>query len=69
VGFSGEKESFGLRKAIPSESTEYRIIRETVKAKTRVLDFGCGNGYLLSILVDDKQVRGLGVDIDMDNVI
>lgn len=49
--------------------TEHRLIREMVTAKSRVLDLGCGNGELLSLLKREKRTSGFGVDIDLDNVV
>ena len=47
-------------KEIPSE---YRAILEWVKRDSSVLDLGCGDGTLLSILVQEKAVRAQGIEI------
>lgn len=39
-----------------------------IAADSRVLDLGCGNGELLQHLQRTKSVRGLGVEIDSDNI-
>jgi cyclopropane fatty-acyl-phospholipid synthase-like methyltransferase len=38
------------------------FIKRYIKKKSKLLDFGCGNGRLLEIL-EDKQVDYLGVDV------
>ena len=43
-------------------------IVDWVQAKSRVLDLGCGSGDLLALLVSEKNVDALGVDIDADNL-
>jgi homoserine O-acetyltransferase len=48
---------------------EYGIVSDMVETGSRVLDLGCGNGKLLSTLTDEKRVSGLGIDIDIDQVI
>lgn len=48
---------------------EYACILNMVRPGSRVLDLGCGDGELLSRLASERQVAGIGVDIDIDNVI
>ena len=43
---------------------EYRIITDWVKESSKVLDLGCGDGELLSILAAEKKVEGQGTEID-----
>jgi methionine biosynthesis protein MetW len=45
------------------------LITTIVPPHTHVLDLGCGDGGLLSELVEKKQVIGRGVEIDEDNLI
>lgn len=42
----------------------YERIIELVEPKSNVLDLGCGDGELLLRLMQEKQVRGRGVDIE-----
>ena len=43
---------------------DYRVIADWVKQDASVLDLGCGDGELLSILVEEKNVRAQGIEID-----
>jgi len=43
---------------------DYQAILETVASGSSILDLGCGNGELLSLLVNEKNVRGQGIEID-----
>jgi methionine biosynthesis protein MetW len=42
---------------------DYQIIESMVPEGATVLDLGCGDGQLLSELIEKRQVRGSGVDI------
>jgi methionine biosynthesis protein MetW len=43
---------------------DYRVIADWIPPGASVLDLGCGDGELLSILVKEKSVRANGVEID-----
>jgi methionine biosynthesis protein MetW len=43
---------------------DLQLIPHWVQPNSRVLDLGCGNGALLNKLKADKQVNGLGIEID-----
>ncbi len=43
---------------------DYRVIADWISPEASVLDLGCGDGELLSILIADKQVRANGIEID-----
>ncbi len=43
---------------------DYRVIADWVAPEASVLDLGCGDGELLSILVREKHVRANGIEID-----
>ncbi len=49
--------------------TDYRIVLDLVAPGSRVLDLGCGNGNLLWLLKQRKQVTGYGVEISGDRII
>lgn len=44
------------------------IIAENIRAGSRVLDIGCGDGALMAALRDDKAVDARGLEIESDNV-
>lgn len=56
------KESKGLH-------LNYSLIEEMVEEKSKVLDLGCGNGYLLKLLKDKKHIKGNGIEISQNEVI
>lgn len=47
-----------------STKLEYGVILEWIPRHSSVLDLGCGDGELLSILIREKQVHAQGIDID-----
>jgi methionine biosynthesis protein MetW len=48
---------------------DYRVIADWVRPEASVLDLGCGDCELLSILVKGKRVRANGIEIDEQEVI
>lgn len=44
------------------------IISQWIKADTKVLDLGCGDGILLSYLRDQRNVLGYGLEINPFNI-
>ncbi|WP_101758550.1 methionine biosynthesis protein MetW [Oceanicoccus sp. KOV_DT_Chl] len=47
---------------------DLQLIPHWIQANTRVLDLGCGDGALLQKLIETKQVNGLGIEIDEDQI-
>jgi methionine biosynthesis protein MetW len=47
----------------------YEEIVNMIDENSRVLDLGCGNGELLELLYNRKNVYGLGVDINTEEVL
>ncbi len=45
-----------------------QVIVDWVEPRTRVLDLGCGRGVLLDLLVQTKDVYGVGVDLDFQKI-
>ena len=46
------------------EQQEHLIIADLVHEQATVLDLGCGNGELLELLRERKDVNGQGIEID-----
>ena len=47
---------------------DLQIIADIIEPKSRVLDLGCGDGSLLSELIKEKQVTGLGIEISLERI-
>ena len=47
----------------------YSIITDMIEQGSKVLDLGCGNGNLLAKLIEEKQIKGLGIEISQEKVI
>jgi len=47
---------------------DYNLIVKLVEPNSRVLDIGCGNGELLSQLLEYKDVDGVGVELRQGNI-
>lgn len=43
---------------------DHKVILGLIAPNTRVLDLGCGDGELLSLLIEKKNVKGTGIEID-----
>ena len=44
------------------------IITKWIEDNSRVIDFGCGDGSLLTELRDNKHILGYGIEIDPDGI-
>lgn len=49
--------------------TDWELISNWIEPNTRVLDLGCGEGELLKYLREVRNVSGLGLEIDDDNIV
>ena len=47
----------------------YKQITKLIEKGSKILDLGCGDGYLFKKLVDEKEVTGIGIEINQDEVI
>lgn len=47
----------------------YSIITKLIDKGTKVLDLGCGEGDLLAQLLEEKSVKGIGIEINQNSVI
>ncbi len=50
------------------ERKEYSIIIDLISPGTRVLDLGCGNGSLLKLLLEKKNIKAEGVEISESGI-
>lgn len=48
----------------PILRADHKMILDLVEPNSRVLDLGCGDGDLLSLLIKNKSCTGVGVEID-----
>lgn len=54
--------------SVPDSRVDYAIIADFVPQGARVLDVGCGDGMLLALLEQKKQVDGRGLELSQDGV-
>lgn len=47
----------------------YKIITDLVEYGSKILDLGCGNGTLFKKLTEEKGARGVGIEINQNEVI
>lgn len=55
--------------AVSVKREDYDLIANLIEPGSRVLDLGCGDGDLLSLLAVNRTTRGMGVDIDLHHLI
>jgi homoserine O-acetyltransferase/O-succinyltransferase len=51
------------------ERIDYEMIVDLVDEGSRVLDLGCADGELLSRLIRQKNVHGMGVEVDQTRIV
>jgi methionine biosynthesis protein MetW len=54
--------------SVRQHRVDHLLIAEMVKRGSRVLDVGCGDGALLQLLADTKDVDGRGIEISRERV-
>ena len=47
---------------------EFNVIADLLPNNTRVLDVGCGDGSLMNLLKEEKNIEVRGLELDQDNV-
>ena len=47
---------------------DHQVIAGMIDPNSRVLDLGCGDGDLLSLLIKQKNCRGTGIEIDEEAI-
>ena len=47
---------------------EFKVIADLLPNNTRVLDVGCGDGSLMSLLNEEKQMEVRGLELNQENV-
>lgn len=57
-----------MQKTAVKRTVDMQIIADWVEPKSRVLDLGCGRGVLLELLVQTKEVFGVGVDMQFEKI-
>ena len=55
-------------RTMPLNRVDHQLIAEMVTKGSRVLDVGCGDGALLQLLAETKQVDGRGIEISRERV-
>ena len=53
---------------IANSRIDLQLIADRVAAGSKVLDIGCGDGALLELLVNDRQVDGRGLELSQKGV-
>lgn len=51
-----------------SVQPRFSIIGDAIAPRSSVLDVGCGDGVMLELLIETKQVQGLGIDVSPEAV-
>ena len=57
-----------MNNTINYRSDLYKII-DLIPEKARVLDLGCGDGTLLHKLIEQKKVKGTGIEVSQDKIL
>ena len=47
---------------------EFKVIADLLPNNTRVLDVGCGDGSLMNLLKQEKNIEVRGLELNQDNV-
>jgi methionine biosynthesis protein MetW len=47
---------------------DLQTIADFIEPESRVLDLGCGDGALLNELINEKKVKGIGIEISLERI-
>jgi len=48
--------------------TEHKIVLNWISKEASVLDLGCGDGELLTLLINEKQVHAQGIELSENSI-
>lgn len=51
-----------------AQRLEWRTVSKWIKPESRVLDLGCGDGSLLALLQQQKNISGYGIEINPERI-
>lgn len=60
---SNDNRNYDYSSGYSETRLEYSIIMDLIEPRSKVIDLGCGNGALLSLLKKEKQIDGTGIEI------
>ncbi len=58
-----DNRKYNYNDTVNVEREEYKIIASLVPEGAKIIDLGCGNGSLIEVLINKKNVSAVGVDI------
>ncbi len=48
---------------------DFKLISKWVRQNSSVLDLGCGDGSLLKLLIEQRNIKGYGIDTSVEKII
>jgi len=60
---SNDNRNYDYSSGYSENRLEYTIIKDLIEPRSKVIDLGCGNGALLSLLKSEKQINETGIEI------
>lgn len=58
-----DNRKYNYSDTINVEREEYKKIVELIPERSKIIDLGCGNGNLIEMLINKKNVSAIGIDI------
>jgi len=68
TGIAGDSRQTDVEQAKRTR-IDYEEIESLIEPNSTVLDIGCGDGQLLANLAADKNIKGVGIELDQDLVL